>query len=282
MKVGIAVNVGLNDVTSENFSVKKLSGCEKDAEAMHRIAEKMGFSMNLSSLLLGAAATHAAVEKAVSEAAAKLEAGDLFLFSFAGHGTFDKAPAGSGEADDRDESIVLTDHFMLDDFWRNTLWPKFNSGVRIVAVADCCHSESVLFAPQADSLNGEADAAAPVSPSVTAVGAPASRFVAPEERQKEMEKSKAFYDQVRATSPQAITAKRLFLSACKDKQEAIDGSNNGVFTAKLLKVWDDDKFPGNYVQFMETIAQGFPDTQTPMLTPAELTEFSKERPFTIK
>lgn len=303
MAIGISLNVGLNEVTSDIFQAPKLLGCVKDAEKMLEIALSRGFDPNLSKTLLGSAATHNAVEVEVSKAAEILKPGDLFLFSFAGHGTFQVGGAATGETDDHDESIVLTDHFMMDDFWRNTLWPKFDPGVRIVAIADCCHSETAFLSVNVDTFV-EAFAittegvGSHASASIAAIGvsehverkipadgagvvAPGFRLVPAAQREKELAESKAFYDTVLAASPQTINATQLFLSACKDDQKAADGSPNGAFTAKLLEVWDNGNFAGNYKEFMAKIAAGFGPNQTPTLTQLGAPDFSWQKPFTI-
>lgn len=163
MTTGISVNVGLDNVSSNIYSAPALLGAEKDAKAMFNIAMTQGFDMNLSKLLLGSAATvdkkatFDNVKNAVLQAAEVLQPGDLFFFSFAGHGTFKVLNSAAEEPDKHDESIVLSDHFMIDNFWRKKLWPKFKPGVRIIAIADSCHSETTFFAPPiGSSTNAEA------------------------------------------------------------------------------------------------------------------------------
>lgn len=172
MKKGISVNVGLNEVESTVFHAPPLDGCEQDAKDMFAIAMDRGFDAGLSELLLGKAAKFDAVKNAVSKAAEVLNSGDLFFFSFAGHGTFKILNSAAEEPDKHDESIVLSDHFMIDNFWRKKLWPKFKPGVRILAVADCCHSETVLFSV----VNNSSVPAEAVSAAVSAVSPVGVRF----------------------------------------------------------------------------------------------------------
>jgi metacaspase-1 len=312
MKIGITVNVGLNNVTSTLYSADPLEGCENDARAMFELAKARGFDMNLSKPpLLGAAATHANVTQRVVDAANVLKPGDLFFFSFAGHGRFkvlNTAEPGDveDEKDKRDESIVLTDHYMTDNYWRKELWPKFKPGVRVIAIADCCHAETAVFSMQWDralrafagaGIPGNVVPGAPApfrapgswepAPSRGQAGSPGFqlprfRMMRIEQSGEELEKHKAFYDQQNAAPNQEIHATRLFLSACKDGETARDGAVNGAFTAALLRVWANGNFVGNYNELMEQVGAELVGTnQTPMLTQLGAPDVSLEKPFTI-
>jgi hypothetical protein len=275
MTIGISVNVGLNKVTSSVFHADPLLGCENDAKAMHGIAmnQPTKFDAGLSKLLIGPDATLENVVNAVKAAAAKLEAGDLFLFTFAGHGTFKVRPTATEETDKHDESIVLADHLLLDNSWRNELWPLFKPGVRAVAIADCCHSETALAG---DAL------VSPGRPKRRRKPKPAMRAMAKEEQTKEMDKFPALYKKQLAETQNAINCSRIFLSACLDDQLASDGSEHGAFTETLLKVWSNGGFTGNYNELMDKIKEPFKNTlQTPSLNKFGNPDFSTERPFTI-
>ncbi|HKR13298.1 MAG TPA: caspase family protein [Pyrinomonadaceae bacterium] len=303
MKIGISVNVGLNNVKSTVFQAPALVGCEEDATDMFNLAKDRGFDTTRSQLLIGEAATFEAVKDAVSSAAEVLNSGDLFFFSFAGHGTFKILNTATEEPDKHDESIVLSDHFMIDNFWRRKLWPKFKEGVRIIAVADCCHSETALF----DLASASSAPAAGFSAAVVGVGAlsgavgvaervqrqppagrvelpkPGFRMITSAERQKELNQFPEFYNGQAAASPQEIKATRLFLSACKDDQNAADGDPNGAFTAALLNVWNNGSFSGDYNVLMANIGAGFNGTnQTPVLTQIGAPDFSSEQAFKIE
>lgn len=277
MTIGISVNVGLNTVTSNVFHAAPLEGCENDAAAMHDIAINNGFDPQLSTLLVGPNATLDNVVNAVTAAAEKLESGDLFLFSFAGHGTFKIVPLSAEENDRHDESIVLADHLLIDNFWRNELWPKFKSGVRAVAVADCCHSGTVLssFLP---STGSEARSRTKGH----AYKMPRLRELADTERKKELAAFPEVYDAQLAPPAKVINCTRIFLSACLDNQKAADGPEHGAFTEVLLRVWDEGAFSGDYQQLIDQIKEPFKNTrQTPDLKPFGSPDFTTQRPFTI-
>src|SRR5262245_64451441 len=94
MARGISLHVGINQVDPSFPNAPTLIGCENDARAMLEVAVLHSFS--LSQILLGSEATYNRVTSRISDAASTLETGDIFLFTFAGH--------GSGEVDrDNDE-----------------------------------------------------------------------------------------------------------------------------------------------------------------------------------
>ena len=280
MNKGISVHVGLNKVTSSVFHANPLDGCENDAKAMRDIAVAQHFES--STLLIGPDATLDNVVNAVNAAAGKLGSGDLFLFTFAGHGTFKVVPTSTDEGDKHDESIVLTDHLLIDNFWRNELWPKFKSGVRAVAVADCCHSGTVLVSLQLSSLKADKSCKQRDLTRQSGNGKVKVRELADPERKKELEKFPPIYAKQLAPTGKQINCTRLFLSACQDDQKAADGLQHGAFTKVLLDVWANGGFPGNYNEFMDKIKAPFNNSaQTPNITPLGSPDFSQQKPFTI-
>src|SRR5205814_2346373 len=79
-------------------------------------------------------------------AAGQLTDGDIFLFTFAGHGT-QRGAEDPAETDFQDETLVLFDHILIDNVLRRELWPRFAPGVRVVMVSDSCHSGTVFMLP---------------------------------------------------------------------------------------------------------------------------------------
>jgi hypothetical protein len=282
MAIGISVNVGLNKVTSNVFHADPLDGCENDAVKMHEIAiSQPGFDADLSTLLIGPNATLDNVESAVQTAAGKLKAGDLFLFTFAGHGTFKVVPPTAGELDKHDESIVLADHLLIDNVWRRKLWPLFGEDVRVVAIADCCHSGTIV---ESDELPSESEARSRRKAKKRLRVKPFMRELSNNERDREVNKFPQLYEGQLAQTGNDITCTRLFLSACEDGQKAADGPEHGAFTAELLKVWDNGNFHGSYAELMEKIRAPFVGTlQTPQINPIDPKSpaFSKEQAFKV-
>lgn len=151
MARSMSLHVGINRVSVNAFSAQGLTGCENDAAAMRDIAlsPNVGFQPEDVKMLLGQDATFQNVNDEILRAAGLLlDPGDTFLFTFAGHGSRipDAERLLSDEPDRQDEALVLFDRLLLDDYLRRVLWPKFNPGVRIIGVADSCHSATALFA----------------------------------------------------------------------------------------------------------------------------------------
>jgi hypothetical protein len=57
----------------------------------------------------------------------------------------------------------------------------------------------------------------------------------------------------------------LLISGCQDNQTSMDGEHNGAFTEKLLRVWNNGGFRGNYAGFHARIRAAMPASQSPNL-----------------
>ena len=108
MSSGLSVNIGLNQVDPSKYNGWNgaLGGCIPDAKDMAAIAKAQGLS---TTILTDGQATSAAVLQAISDAAAKLQAGDYLLLTYSGHGG--QVPdTNSDETDAQDETWVLYDN----------------------------------------------------------------------------------------------------------------------------------------------------------------------------
>src|SRR5262245_46135904 len=87
MPVGLALLVGLNAVDSLAYQgwdgQNGCWGCEADVDGVGGILASQGFAFKA---LKSSAATAAAVLGGLKHAARTLEAGDLFVFHYSGHG----------------------------------------------------------------------------------------------------------------------------------------------------------------------------------------------------
>ena len=64
----------------------------------------------------------------------------------------------------------------------------------------------------------------------------------------------------------SVKASVILISSCRDDQlsdDSVNGGRNSLFTAKLLQIWDQGKFTGDYRQFCDenklptTLRSGF-------------------------
>lgn len=300
MPKGFSIHVGVNE-PDPSFQMPKLNGCVNDADTMRKIAEERGFKPQ-AVLENGAAGFHA-VRDAVTKAAGDLEAGDIFLFTFSGHGSTKPTLATAEEPDRQDETILLFDCVLIDNYLRRVLWSKFKPGVRILGVADCCHAGSVLFTiPINNFLDSVTLAFRSVTEGIMASFA-ANRFSRADEtasirirefnnvQRNRIEALKPnIHDEIRneiLTQEADLQATLLTLAACRDNERARDGDDNGAFTKALDAVLRGTNPPKNYSELITQITNNLADnginTQHPILFPKENPDqaFLGQVPFTI-
>jgi hypothetical protein len=276
---GISINIGLNSVDATHYQgwAGLLQACEADAKDMNAIAKANHFDARL---LLTQDATSKNVIDALNDAASKLASGDILLLTYSGHGG--QVPdTNHDEPDNKDETWVLYDRQLVDDeLW--AIWGKFAAGVRIYMLSDSCHSGSV---------NKAFYDAAKTSDDVKRLYAnqvPSEVRGMPDDVGNVVYKAnKETYDSIQMTSPAGDTvnvkASVLLISGCQDNQLSSDGDKNGLFTATLLKVWNNGAFKGSYRRFHTVIAKRMPPYQSPNLNIVGLQnpKFIAETPFSV-
>lgn len=283
MVTALSLHVGVNRADGSVFpAASALMGPENDADAMRDYATNRGFT---AKILTGPQATYAAVVAELQSAAQTLTSGDIFLFTFAGHGSAEVDLDGD-ESDNQDEAILLFDRMMFDDELRLNIWPTFKQGVRVLLVADSCHAGTVLarilpstlperFATVISGLALDASF-------IKTNGVP-RRKISNQARREHLEKFRELYEEITVPLlPPPITASILLLAACGDKQTAADGPN-GAFTVALLKVLQNDN-PVDYQDLITKVTAELASTsQIPVLTPGEPPDqaFISQIPFTI-
>jgi len=297
---GFSIHVGVNE-PDPSFQMPELKGCVNDANTMRKIAEKRGFQPQV--VLENAAAGFHAVRDAVTKAAGDLEAGDIFLFTFSGHGSTKPTLATAEEPDRQDETILLFDCVLIDNYLRRVLWSKFKPGVRVLGVADCCHAGSVLFTiPINNFLDSVSSAFRSVAEGIIASFAP-NRFSRGHEtasirtrefnnvqRNRIVALKPNIHDEIRNeifTQGADLQGTLLTLAACRDNERALDGDDNGAFTKALDVVLRGTNPPKNYSELITQITNNLADnginTQHPILFPRANPDqaFLGQVPFTI-
>jgi hypothetical protein len=258
MASGYSLHIGINEYSSAFPNAGRLEGAENDARAMSEIAAARHFKPEL---LLGPRANYPTVISKLLVAAKCLHRGDIFLLTFAGHGT-GRRDRDRDEDDRQDEAILLHDVMLLDDELRMKIWPKFEAGVRVLMIADSCHSGTV-----ATFLENR--------------WGPTLREISQETRDKHIEEYNEFYGQIAVPPFAPISANVLLLAACGDRATTPDGNPHGVFTQALLDVINGTN-PTNYRDLRQRIEQAL-RPQIPVLTPVSPVseDFIRQRPFTI-
>jgi metacaspase-1 len=273
---GLSLHVGVNEVDAAHYGSKhELAGCVGDAVSLHALASNAGITP--LGILVNEQATRSAVETKLREAARELRSGDFFLYTFSGHGAQLPDLNNDEDKDRWDETWCLYDGMMIDD-QADALWTLFRRGVRILVQLDCCHAGTAIRVPAAPAAGFHE----------TAALKPRMLNIAQAKRTYERHLASYRGYQQRFAAPvggvkQQISASILLMTGCQANQVAMDGWDNGAFTAQLLKVWNGGSFAGDYVKFSREVVEGMPYTQSPNFyklghpDPA----FSAERPFAV-
>lgn len=250
MARGRSLHIGLNRIDPSHYGTDgALAGCLNDARDMEAMASALGYDPRPS--LLDEEATVTAVKAAINAASADLEAGDVFLMTYAGHGgqvpdtNGDEASdaLGGSAGDRKDETWCLFDRMLTDDELY-ALLGGLRQGVRVIVLSDSCHSGTVT---RALALGG--------------------RFLGRETLDRLYKERAQEYDEVQASYPARdrvmIGASVILISGCMDNQTSADGAGNGLFTEKLKAEWADGSFRGSLKRLRTRIVQNMPPGQTP-------------------
>lgn len=243
MAKGRSLHIGLNNLDPNHYSgwLGSLNACENDASDMEAIAKSGGFQTDM---LLTIEATKKQVLAKISEAAKELDAGDIFMLSYAGHGG--QIPdSNQDEPDLLDETWCLYDEQLLDDELSLT-WAAFAEGVRILVISDSCHSGTVTRGIEPSPYEkGVGQVLFSQSPTASNQK---FRAIPTEVAIKTYEANRESYQQrkTRSGSERDITASVILIAGCQDHQLARDGWKNGLFTSYLLQVWNHGQFSQNY------------------------------------
>lgn len=244
MSKGYSLHIGLNKVDTKHYpGVPALNAAVNDALFWESYAKQLGYN---TSALHDKAATDKAVLDALTSYAKKMEAGDILLLTYAGHGSQIPNDKADGFDDERnDQTWCLYNRELLDD----ELFEAFRSfveGTRILVVSDSCHSGTMVRA-----LPDELDLSAMLENGLE--HAVDSRGFASRKLPLEVEQAvvQRFGDSVYRplqkkyeTTAQAegVKAAVKLLAACQDNQTTYDGDTNGVFTEAFMKLFEDDTF----------------------------------------
>jgi hypothetical protein len=258
MAIGLALAIGLNSVDPQHYQgwSGDLNACEADAEDMTSIARSQ--KMDVTTLMT-AKATRTEVIREITKAAATLKKGDLFVMSYSGHGG-QLPDLNNDEPDAQDETWCLYDGELVDDELYSLLG-KFVAGVRILVFSDSCHSGTVTklayYRGMTEARNTNVSAH-PVK----------YRFMPPEVALRTYRAHKDFYMPILKNkklkeAQGTVKASVILISGCQDNQLSADGDFNGLFTANMLRVWNDGAFKRGLPAFHKAIVRHMPPDQTP-------------------
>lgn len=252
MSKGIWLTIGLNTVNTASYppgtTIPQLEGCENDATSMAQLlAGLTSYDSTASSTLLSSQATRGAILGFISNAAATLQPGDLFVLHYSGHG-MQGGVDSNGQPDPSIKDVtcwVLFDGPLASDELFQA-WMSFQKGVRILVLSDSCFSGQAI---KKIGFNGKSWIERGLHPSdsfqIVKQNPAFFKRIADEKRTREA-----------AATPQVPTAAVLLISGCQSDETSLDtedsaGTPHGLFTSVILEV-----FPGNtddYDDFAEKL-----------------------------
>ncbi len=236
MLKGVSLHIGLNHIDAEHYGSEcRLPNCVNDAYTMQAIADLKCFR---SRALVNEAATLSALQSFLDETAGELFENDILFLSFSGHGGLLQDINGD-EGGGMDQTFLLYDQMIVDD-QLNLEWAKFRKGVRILVVADSCHSGTVT--------KGK----------VNSPGFNEENSIAVRTYKKHQRKYDAVLKNITPTLNTSVECSIILLAACQNKEFADAGSEEegslSTFTDTLVGCWDNNSFHGSYKDFYKLIS----------------------------
>ena len=130
-----AICIGINNYPGV---LNDLKGCVNDANDWAELLTEFGFEVEK---LLDNQGTRENIKAALRDLVATLKSGDYGVFTYSGHGTYNRDTSGD-EPDSYDEALYVYDGILLDDELREIL-DDLKSQASLVFVADSCYSGTV-------------------------------------------------------------------------------------------------------------------------------------------
>lgn len=257
-----ALCIGINNYPGTHMD---LQGCVNDANDWAAELAARGFKV---SQLLDEQATKAAMLEAMAALIGKGAKGDTLVITYSGHGTYQPDTDGD-EADGLDEALCPYDlqtkgEALTDDEIRNLFLTR-KAGVRIVLIADSCHSGTVTRAAQ-----GEKDA--DTRPRFMPMGNWLPAKLLPRDRSGKAATTMAAPS---GASPLIAAYSNklgdLLLAGCKEGPNnysydaRINGRFNGAFTYYALKALKSQKPVATYADWYKAIGKYLPSANYPQV-----------------
>lgn len=255
-----ALCIGINNYPGTHMD---LQGCVNDANDWAATLQGRGFAVTK---LLDNQATKAAMVSSMSGLIQSAAKGDSLVITYSGHGTYQPDTNGD-EADGLDEALcpydLQTGGAALIDDEIKTLFDQRKAGVRIVLIADSCHSGTVTRAAKAEEGADTRPRFMPMGNWLpesmlpkNLAGKPALTIAAP-----------------LGTSPLLAAYSRalgdLLLAGCKEGPNnysydaKINGRFNGAFTYYALKALKTLKADATYADWYKAMIKYLPSASYP-------------------
>jgi len=195
-----------------------LKGCINDVAMVHHLlVNKFGFDTNNIRVVVDDRATQNNILHRLQWLINDTKEGDLLVFHFSGHGSQIIDRNGDELNDYLDEIIcphdLNWDNPLTDDILRS-IFSKIPSGVKLIMIADCCHSGTLVR-----ELN---------NPRYEK-----PRFILPPFDIRSRSFNKKLSKRKLVEKTQKETQKIILLSGCKDSQTSADAYINGKYNGAL-------------------------------------------------
>jgi metacaspase-1 len=252
-----ALCIGINNYPGTQ---NDLSGCVNDADDWAKELTSRGFTVTT---LLDGKATKAAMVEGMQAVIGRAKYGDAVVITYSGHGTW-VADEDGDEPDKRDEALCPHDMASgpLVDDQLYEIFAERERGVRLVLVADSCHSGTVA--------RFHREAAEPRR----------VRFLAPEDYPQNKDKLKRLRLIERAPARGRSRGGALLLAGCQDTEYSYDasfhGKANGAFTRVALDELKKLPKAASYSAWFKAIRLKLPSTSYPQ-TPNMIATSSQKK-----
>ena len=138
-----AICIGINNYPG---MFNDLKGCVNDANDWAELLTEFGFDV---SVVLDEQGTRENIKAALRNLVLVLKPGDYGVFTYSGHGTYNRDSSGD-EEDSYDEALYVYDGILLDDELREIL-DDLNTKASLVFVSDSCYSGTVTRVVEDDA-----------------------------------------------------------------------------------------------------------------------------------
>jgi len=227
--------------------------------------------------------------------------GDSLILHYSGHGGSVKDEDGD-EEDGYDETLIPLDYaqagHIVDDDIHDVLVRGLPKGVRLTAIMDCCHSESILDLPYTYNINGALEVIENnKTKGISKIISSGVRFAFDGNKTKATASLKEGFQFVMAGAKggnsdarektiktRSTDADVISFSGCKDSQTSADaqigGQATGAMSYALIKSLKSDTTM-NYTDLLKSMRQTLEGkyTQIPMLSAGR--KLDLESPFNI-
>jgi hypothetical protein len=139
-----AVCIGINNYPG---ILNDLKGCVNDANDWAELLTEFGFDVEV---LLDNQGTRENIKAALRGVVSALRPGDYGVFTYSGHGTYNR-DTGGDEPDSYDEALFVYDGLLLDDELREIL-DGLRPDASLVFISDSCYSGTVTRLTEDDTL----------------------------------------------------------------------------------------------------------------------------------